>query len=138
VARALLIGFRMMKPLALVAMLCVPALADTPRASPLPPSPSVQPLQVRLTVKTGTDTRTHEVAVFDQGCNRVQDKSSAYEDDINLCTRPATQGVLVEVSWQTRSGPNEYRTSSATVMPRKGGTFEVGRTGGTRFTLQMQ
>ena len=129
----------MMKPLVLVAMLCAPALADTPKVTPLPSPPTtVQPLQVRLTVKTGADTRTHEVAVFDQGCNRVQDKSSTYEDDINLCTRPAPQGVLIEVSWQTRSGPNEYRTSSATVLPRKGGTFEVGRTNGTRFTLQMQ
>ena len=134
----------MMKQLAsaslLVVLLCAPAVADPPtKAVPPPAAPSMalQPLQVKLTVKVGPDTRTHELAVFDHGCNRVEEKSASYEDDINICTRPAPQGIFVDVNWKTRNGPNEYRTNSGTVM-RKGGTFEVGRTGGTRFTLQLQ
>jgi len=117
---------------AVLLTLCAPALAQ-----PSQPSPAVQPLSVKLTVKAGADTRVHELAIFDHGCGRVEDKAGTYEDDINVCTRPAPSGVHVEVSWKTRNGPTEYRTTSATVMARKNSKFEVGRSGGTRFTLQL-
>ena len=117
-----------------VFFLALPALAV---AQPAPsPAPQQQPLQMKVTVKVGADTRTHDVAVFDHGCNRVEERTNAYEDDIQVCTRPAPQGVLVEVSWKTRAGGTEYKTSSGTVLARKGGKFEVGRAGSARFALQ--
>jgi hypothetical protein len=122
----------MFKPFVLP-FLCVPAIAF---AQPVPP-PVQQPLQIKVTVKVGTETRTHDVAVFDNGCNRVEEKTAAYEDDINICMRPSQQGVFVEVSWRTRNGNTEYRTTSGTVVARKGGKFEVGRAGSARFGLQV-
>lgn len=117
---------------AVLLTLCAPALAQ-----PQPSQPTVQPLAVKLTVKAGNDSRVHELAVFDHGCGKVEDKSAAYEDEINVCTRPAPSGVQVEVSWRTRNGATEYKTTSSTVMARKHSKFEVGRSGGTRFTLQL-
>lgn len=141
-AHALLVTASMMKHLVSSALVLSTigalALADTPKAPAPTLSMTLQPLQIKLTVKSGADTRTHELAIFDQGCNRVEEKGAAYEDDINVCTRPGPQGIFVEVSWRTRNGTSEYRTNSGTVMARKGGTFEVGRVNGTRFTLQMQ
>lgn len=126
-----------------VALLGASVLADprNPGPPPVPrpamPAPVQQPLQIRLTVKVGADTRVHELAVFDSGCNRVEDKTATYEDEIQVCARPAIEGVFLEVMWKTRNGPNEYRTTSGAIVARKGGQFEVGRAGGTRFTLQM-
>jgi hypothetical protein len=143
-ARALLVSESMMKHFVSSALVLATigalAVADPPKAPPNTPalSMTLQPLQIKLTVKSGSDTRTHELAIFDQGCNRVEEKGAAYEDDINVCTRPGPQGIFVEVSWRTRNGTSEYRTNSGTVIARKGGTFEVGRVNGTRFTLQMQ
>ncbi len=127
----------------LVLTLCAPALANpakvaAPPAPPAAPARHVQqPLQLQLTVAAGAQTRVHDVAVFDSGCNRVDDKGVGYEDEINVCTRPAPHGVFVEVAWRTRNGASEYRTSSGAVVTRKGGRLEVGRSGGTRFTLQL-
>ena len=122
----------MNKP-ALLAALIAPAVAA---AQPAPPQ---QPLQAALTVKVGNDSRTHEVAVFDNACNRVEEKTDAYTDEIDLCTRPgpSAANVVVEVKWRTRTAATEYRTSSGAVMARKGSKFEVGRAGGARFTLQL-
>lgn len=92
---------------------------------------------MRLTVKVGSETRVHELSVFDQGCGHIEEKSGTYEDEIRVCARPAPQGVIVEVEWKTRNGSAEYKTSSGAVMARKNSKFEVGRTGGTRFTLQL-
>jgi hypothetical protein len=125
-----------------VAALCAPALADPakpyapPSGSPPAASPVQQPLQLKLTVRVGSDARVHELAVFDSGCNQVEDKTAAYEDEIRICAHPAVQGVFVDVNWKTRNGPNEYRTTSGAIVARRGGQFEVGRAGGTRFTLQ--
>jgi len=132
----------MMKPVAssslLVFVLCAPALADTPKVVPPPTTTIQQPLQLTLTVKVAADTRVHELAIFDNGCRRVEEKTSAYEDEIQICARPAPQGVFLDVDWRTRNGATEYRTSSGTVVARKGGKFEVGRVGGARFALQLQ
>jgi hypothetical protein len=117
----------------LLAALAVPAIAQ-PTTAPQPPP---QSLAVRLTVQIAGDTRVHELAIFDNGCGHVEDKGAAYEDDIKVCARAAGPGVQIEAFWKTRTNTVEYRTQSATVMARKNSRMEVGRTGGTRFTLQL-
>ncbi len=113
------------------------ALCSSAAAAPAKPARPPQPLHVKLTVKLASTTRVHELAVFDDQCNRVVEKSASYEDEIRLCTHPAPRGVLVEVEWRTRNGADEYRTSSETLMARTGSQFEVGRAGGARFGLQL-
>lgn len=122
----------MMKTLAAVTVL---GLLATPAAAQPAPPPR-QPLAVKLTIKVNADTRTHELQIFDDGCGRIEDKSSAYEDEIKVCARPGATGFTIEVECRTRNGGTEYRANGSSVM-KKGGRIELGRTGGTRFTLQL-
>lgn len=127
----------MPKPLiiaTLLSLLAAPALAQ-PQPSPAPAPPA--PLAIQLTVKAGSATRVYDVAMFDHACSKVEDRASAYEDEIEVCTRPAARGVAVEVQWHTRNGATEYKTTSSTIM-RRGAQFEVGRAGGTRFALAIR
>jgi len=118
----------------LIVLVLSSSAVAAPASTPPPPP---RPLHVRLTVKVASSTRVHELAVFDDQCNRVVEKTVSYEDEIRLCTHPAPRGVMVEVEWRTRNGADEYRTSSETLMARTGSQFEVGRSGGTRFGLQL-
>jgi hypothetical protein len=116
-------------------LLSAPAIALAQPTAPTAP-PTVRPLSVKLTVKVGADTRVHDLAIFDHGCARVEDKTPAYEDDINVCTRAVPQGVIIEVDWRTSGRGGQYRTRSSAVM-QKGGSIEVGRATGTRFVLEL-
>ena len=106
-------------------LLCAPALADTP-AQPAQQAP-ISSLRLSLLVKSGTDARTHELVISDHGCGTVKEKAAAYEDDIRVCSRATPSGLVIETDWSTRTGTSEYRTRSEIVMPRKGGTSEIGR-----------
>jgi hypothetical protein len=137
------------KPLFLAAIttavLCAPALADTPKAppAPAPPAPAVsaessQTLRLTLVVKAGNDTRTHELAISDRGCGNITEKTTAYQDEISVCSRPAGTNLQIETSWQTRAGIAEYRTHWEAVLPRTGGSVEVGRAGANRLGLTVR
>lgn len=130
----------MQRPLASLAtllLLAAPAVAQPgSSSSPAPPRPAPNPVAVKLTVKVGADTRVHELVMFDEGCSKVVDKSSAYEDEINVCARPAPAGVMFDVAWRTRTGPTEYFVSTAGVVKR-GGRMDIGRAAGPHFTLSL-
>ena len=117
--------------------LSIPALAQPSAPAAPPPQPrTMRPVAMKLTVKVGSDTRVHELVIFDDGCGHVEDKATSYEDDIQVCARAVGTGLQIEASWKTRTNNAEYRTKSATVMARKT-KLEVGRTNGTRFTLEL-
>src|SRR5262249_6100635 len=110
-------------------MLAAPALADP---QPVPAAT----VKVAVSIKAGPDTRTHDLAISEDGCGYVKEKSTTYEDDIKLCSRPAANGLRIEAEWYTRTGQNEYRNQSVIVMPHKG-SAEIGRAGGTRLVLKL-
>jgi hypothetical protein len=119
-------------------LLTAPALADPPPPPPAPPPAlAMSPVHVQLSVKAGADTRTHELVISDQGCGTVKEKSSTYEDDIRVCSRVATTGLLIETEWFTHFGQVEYRNRSETVLARKGGSSEIGRAGGIRLAIKL-
>lgn len=137
----------MLNTMIIALAICGPAIATARPTAPTParptapppdaPSSAQQPLQVRVTIKVGNDARTHDLAISDNGCNKLEDRTDAYQDEISLCTRPAAQSVYVDIQWKTRTNNTEYKTSSGTVVARKGGKLEVGRVGGARFSLQL-
>lgn len=114
-------------------VLCGPALAD----SAAPPAP-LQPLRLTVAVKAGADVRTHELAISDGGCGTISDKTTAYEDQIRICSKPTPTGVLLDADWTTRTGPSEYRTRWESLVARGGGTIEVGRAGVNRLVLTVR
>jgi hypothetical protein len=111
-------------------LLCAPALADTPSDAP------ITAVKVSLVVKQGADVRTHELVISDRGCGTVKEKAVTYEDEIRVCSRPTANGLVIDTEWFTRTGPSEYRTHSETIL-RKGGTSEIGRTGGIRLAVKL-
>lgn len=132
----------------LTCLLCSPALAQpSPPAAPPPRAPSAPPppgrvlipaqsVRVALSIKVGADVRTHQLVISDEGCGLVKDRTAAYEDEVRICSRPAANGLLVEIDGTTRAGlANEYRTRSEVVLARKGGAIEIGRAGGVRYAL---
>lgn len=142
-ARALLVPRRMRNTLLLSSLVTFllggPALADPSGKQPAPPGPDpAQTLRLTLVVKAGTAARTHELAISDRSCGTVSDKSPGYEDQIHVCSRPTASGLLIETDWTTRAGPAEYRTRSAMLVARTGGTGEIGRTGGLRLAVTVR
>jgi hypothetical protein len=123
----------------LTAVLCGPALADSPAKPTGPPAadPS-QMLRITLVVKAGADARTYELSISDRGCGSLSDKSAAHEDEIRVCSRPAAAGFLIDTDWKTRAGAVEYRTRSEMLVARGGGSGEVGRTGGLRLGVTVR
>ena|SRR5688572_13804560 len=120
-------------------LLCGPALADPSAKQPAPPGADpVRMLRLTLVVRAGTDARTHELAISDQGCGSIQDKTTGYEDQIRVCSRSTASGLLLDTDWSTRTGSTEYRTRAELLLARTGGTGEVGRTGGHRLALTVR
>jgi hypothetical protein len=131
---------RRMSKLVVCSTIALVLLAPPAFAQPAPPPPAPPPasaIRVALSIKAGPDARTHELVLSDDGCGTVQEKANAYEDNIRVCSRPAANGLRIETDWFTRSGPNEYRSHSEIVLPRKGGTSEIGRSGGVRLALKL-
>jgi hypothetical protein len=122
-------------------LLAGPALADpTPGAKPAPP-PSAGPsqmLRLTLVVRAGSDARTHELAISDTGCGTIVEKTSAYEDQIRICSKQAGSALLFDTDWNTRAGPTEYHSHGELLLARTGGTAELGRTGGLRLGVTVR
>ncbi len=119
--------------LGLVASSTLAAAQPTPAQ---PPQPPMQSVRFSLTVKSGADTRTYELVMSDRGCGTVEEKAAAYADDVRVCSVPAPNGLSLEIEGMTRAGATEYRQRAQVVLARKGGSVEVGRTGGMRFALK--
>jgi hypothetical protein len=120
-------------------VLCGPALADSPGKPTGPPDAGpAQMLRLTLVVKAGSDARTHELSISDRGCGSISDKAAAYEDQIRVCSRPTAGGLLIDTDWSSRTGPAEYRTRAELLLPRAGGSGEIGRTGGHRLAVTVR
>lgn len=119
------------------------ALAQPSTGAKAPPPPAsgagpAQQLRLTLVVRAGPDARTHELAISDTGCGTIAEKTSAYEDQIHICSKQAGNALLLETDWSTRAGPSEYHTHSELLLARTGGTTEIGRTGGLRLGVTVR
>lgn len=120
---------------AIVLTLCAPALAQpTPAPAPIV---AAKPLELQLTVKAGTATRTHQLVISEDTCGTVQEKTRDFEDEIRVCSVVKRDGVRLEASWKVREKLTEYHVSWTSAVAR-GGSVEVGHQGGVRFTLAMK
>jgi hypothetical protein len=112
----------------LVFMLCAPALADPPP----------RPMRLAFQIKTAAGTRVHELAIAGRDCAHVVDKDTDHDDEIKACAiEDSADGVRLDLEWMTRTGPAEYKSKSSIVVAR-GGTLELGRSGGTRLALNLK
>ncbi len=117
------------------ALLLTCVLAAAARAQPAPPS--VQTVRLSLTIKSGTDTRTHELVITDDSCGSIKEqRAGAYEDEVTICTNPTATGIKLHLEGKTRNGTTEYQQRSQVVIARRGGKVEVGRINGMRFALE--
>jgi len=123
---------------ALVFTLCAPALAQ-PAPKPGGPAPIVAepPMKLELTVKVGTETRTHQLVVSADSCGHVQAKARDFEDDIRVCSVTRRDGAVLEASWKVRAKMNEYLVTWTAAVAR-GGIVETGSLDGARFTLAVK
>jgi hypothetical protein len=118
---------------AIVLTLGAPALAQPAPA----PIVAAKPLELQLTVKAGTSTRTHQLVISEDSCGRVQEKTRDFEDEIHVCSIVKRDGARLEANWKVREKMTEYHVSWTSVVAR-GGTVEVGRQGDVRFTLAVK
>lgn len=117
----------------LVAVLCAPALADTPKPAP---ATTPSPMRVQVKVTDGAEQRTYELALLADGCSTVEEKSGDRFDEVKLCARDAPNGVRLGASWKLRGKLIEHSSSFETVVA-KGKSVEVGRDKGARLTLTL-
>jgi len=116
---------------------CVLAcLYGSARAQPALAPPPSQSVRLSLAIKAGADVRTHELVISERGCGIVKEKTPQYEDDVRICSVPTTHGLSLEIEGFTRVGATEYRQRSEMIVARKGASFEIGRTNGTRFAVK--
>ncbi|MDB4956126.1 MAG: hypothetical protein JWO36_3695 [Myxococcales bacterium] len=121
----------MIKMLAIVALLCGPALADTPRVS------SQQPITILLQIKSGNDIRAHEIVLVEHVCGRSVEKLPDHQDEIKICAESDTAaGVKLSIDWWSRSNDAEYRSESTTVVIR-GSKFELGHGGSMMLNVAV-
>src|SRR5436190_22823650 len=99
------------KSILVMLAMCVASVASAQPTAP-PPAPPVQSLRLALTVKSGADTRTHELVILDRGCGVVHQKAPSYDDDFQLCSTPTATGVSLAVEGTTRAGAIEYKQRS--------------------------
>lgn len=117
-------------------MLCGPALADAKR-------PARTYFKVDLSIVTPTGTRSHSLSVAEGKCSSVAEKTSTYEDAVDICIEPANQGVAVMVGGSTSTLPSpttprsEYRAKGEAVLAATGGSVQVGRSNGPRFSATV-
>ena len=123
---------------AIVFTLCAPAIAQpAPAPTPAPAPVASPPMNIDLTVRVGTETRTHRIVISDDSCGHVQAKARDFEDDIRVCSVVKRDGSRLEASWKVRAKQTEYQVSW-TAAVAKGGTVETGSPDGARFTLAMK
>lgn len=122
----------------IVFTLCAPALAQPAPAPTTAPAPVASPpMNIDLTVRVGTETRTHRIVISEDSCGHVQAKARDFEDDIRVCSVLKRDGWRLEASWRVRAKVTEYQVSW-TAAVAKGGTVETGSLDGARFTLAMK
>lgn len=99
--------------------------------------------KVDLTVVTPTGTRSHSLSVGEGNCSSVAEKTSTYEDAVDICIETATKGVAVMVGGTTSTLPSatvprsEYRAKGEAVLAATGGSVQVGRSNGPRFSATI-
>lgn len=119
-------------------VLCGPALAQpTPPAAPSPTAPTAQaPLRFQLSVQYGADRKSYALVLQPDGCGEVKTRHAAGFDQIEVCTRPTSGALLVDVHWELQRGAFSYATKWKAVVAR-GGAVTVG-TSGLDLTLAMK
>jgi hypothetical protein len=101
------------------------------------PTPALgRTLVVKLTIASGGATRVHELSVAEQRCNQVEETGKTFEDEVRICAHPRGTAFEIETQWKTRNNGFLYKATSEVVLA-KGGRAEIGRSGGTRFALEV-
>lgn len=116
-------------------LLCAPAGAQPAARGARAVAPGE--LSLELGVRVGAEHRTYNLAMLEGDCADVKNTGTTYEDSIQVCASPSARGAQLRVSWTLKSGPNQYRSSWATVVA-PGGTVEVGQAGGAMLTLKRR
>lgn len=120
-----------------LALLCGPALADAKKPT------ARNYFKVDLTIVTPTGTRSHSLSVGEGNCSSIAEKTSTYEDSVDICIESAAKGVAVSVGGITATLPSattprsEYRAKGEAVLAATGGSVQVGRANGPRFSATI-
>jgi hypothetical protein len=130
-----------MKRIALVA-LCLTAATTIALADAKKPTARSY-FKVDLSIVTPTGTRSHTLSVGEGNCSSVAEKTSTYEDAVDICIETAAKGVAVSVGGVTATLPSattprsEYRAKGEAVLAATGGSVQVGRANGPRFSATV-
>lgn len=116
----------------LLAVLCAPALADTPK--PAPAASSSMRVQVKVT--DGAEQRTYEMSLITDTCSSVEEHAGDRVDEVKVCARDAANGIRLGATWKLRGKLVEHSSSFEAVVA-KGKSVEVGREKGARLTLTV-
>lgn len=119
----------------LLALLCGTSYADAKRAARAY-------YQVEVSIVTPGGTRAHTVSIGEGNCSSIAEKTSTYDDSVDVCIATATKGIAVSVGGLTRTTPpnastTEYRARGEAVLATTGGTVQVGRANGPRFVATI-
>ncbi len=99
--------------------------------------------KVDLTIITPTGTRSHSLSVGEGSCSSVAEKTSTFEDAVDVCIETAAKGIAVTVGGVTATLPSattprsEYRAKGEAVLAATGGSVQVGRANGPRFSATI-
>jgi hypothetical protein len=116
--------------------LAAPALADAKKSARAY-------FKVDLAIVTPNGTRSHSISVGEGNCTSVAEKTSTYEDNVDICIAPSSKGVAVEVGGTTATlasattPRSEYRARGEAVLASTGGSVLVGRSNGPRFSATI-
>lgn len=104
----------MLKPLVVLTMLTAPALADN------------APMQLRVQLRAGGQTRNHVMSVADGACSRIEDRAPDHIDSVKACAHADGANVRLDVAWTTDGDKTKYTNESSVVLT-KGKGFTLGK-----------
>jgi hypothetical protein len=116
----------------ILAVLCAPALADTPK----PPPAASSSMRVQVKVTDGAEQRTYEMSLITDTCSSVEEHAGDRVDEVKVCARDAANGIRLGATWKLRGKLVEHSSSFEAVVA-KGKSVEVGREKGARLTLTV-